>query len=198
MQRFLQYLLISFILGLFIVFMVITAESLAPGEKFLIISVVMTQHIVAILWFLTLQVEVRKLLEYIVGGIHYQGPVRNRGTPDRSTTVLERVSFFPSQACKLRIISINVKSLRKYFNFIKFLHKGHSREYIVRMSFDPVRSQGRSEHAMDGNVLQLNRFGVYKPVVCGSVNEQRLYYFYSRAPSEEHNESYCADRFGIP
>jgi len=196
MRKMLQYLLISFILGLFIVFMVITADSLAPEQKFLIIGFVMSQNIVAILWFVTLQTEVkgimRKTLQYIEG-VNYLGPIKIRGSTVQRTVVLERVSFFPCQALKLRIISIKVKSLRKFFNFISYLsHKGHSREYLVQMSLDPVRSQaskrcvGRSEHAMGSNILQLNRFGVHKTVIVGNINDQRLYYFYSRAPSGEY------------
>ena len=117
MKRFLQYLLISFILGLFIVYLVVTAVSLAPEEKFLIISFVMSQHIVAILWFVTLQTEVRGIMERIIqilGGIHYLGPIMNKGSGDLNdntdVVVLERVSFFPGQACKLRKILIKVKS----------------------------------------------------------------------------------------
>ena len=118
MKKFLQYLLISFILGLFIVYLVITAVDLAPEQKFLIVGFVMSQHIVAILWFVTLQSEVKGIMErtlQTLGGIHYLGPVRNRSSTVENAVVLERVSFFPGQACKLRKILIKVKSFRKFF-----------------------------------------------------------------------------------
>ena len=193
MKKILQYLLITFILGLFIVYMVIKADGLAPEEKFLIVGIAMSQHLVAIIWFMTLHKAVKAALGTLgafvmkllgtfgqkVGGIHYLGPVNNRSSTIVNSNGYKRVGTFRVDALKLRKNLIKVKSFEDYLVLLKhFLHKGHFYGTEVSINFDPVRSLGRSERTMNSNILYINGFRVNNEAVCRSADDQRSYYPY--------------------